>query len=162
MLKKEKRYDRGRHCLLVAAVFTAANAALALAGRGNHILFSVFAPYIQSVTCRSIYEETGEALHLIIGAASALLVIALVALCWTMAEKKKGWLLAGLVLMAVDTLDLLYFCTVFDGWDFFLLDFVFHGIILLEMTIGAFAAADGPVFESKHEPIDTWNRRRKY
>ena len=162
MLKKEKRYDRGRHCLLVAAVFTAVNTALTLMGRGSHFLFSVFAPYIQSMTCRNIYEETGDSIHLIVGAASALLVIALVALCWIMAEKKKGWLLVGLVLMVLDTLDLLYFCVVFDGWDFFLLDFVFHGLILIEMTVSAFAAADGPVFERKHEPIDTWNRPRKY
>ena len=162
MLKKEKRYDRGRHCLLVAAVMTVVNAALTLMGRETHLLFSVFAPYIQSLFCRSAFEATGAVSHLVIGTASALLVVALIVLCWLMAEKKKGWLLAGLVLMAVDTLDMLYFCVVFDGWDFFLLDFVFHGLILIEMTVSAFAAADGPVFERKHEPIDTWNRPRKY
>ena len=162
MLRKENRYERGRHCLLVVALFSAVNAALTLAGAEQYFLFSGFAVYVQSIFCRSAYEETGAVGHLIIGIASAVLVIGLLCLCWAMARTKKGWILAGLALMVLDTLVLLYCCVVFDAWSDCLLDFIFHGLILLEMTVGAASVADGPLFERRKENIDTWNRRRKY
>lgn len=162
MLRKEKRYDRGRHCLLVVAAFSALNAVLTLIGSGQYFLFSGFTVYIQCLFCRSAYEETGAVGHLLIGIAAAVLIIGLTLLCWALARDKRGWILGGLGLMVLDTLALLYCCALFNAWKDFLLDFIFHGLILLEMTIGAASVAEGPLFERRTDRIDTWNRRKKY
>jgi len=162
MLKKEKRYDRARHCLMVMAVFSAVNVVLTLIGSEKYFLFSGFAVYIQAVFCRTAYEATGNVGHLAIGAVSAALVIALYVLCWIMSRGKRGWLLAGLTLVVLDAVALLYCCMAFAAWNDFLLDLVFHALILLEMVVGAASVSEEPLFEKKREPIDTWNRRRKF
>ena len=96
-------YKAARGNLLAMLVLTAVNTLLALTGSDRYYLFTDFAAYIWAVFARGFYDFTGEAKWLVLGAAGAVLVMAVYFLCWLLSKKRRGWLTAALVLFSVDT-----------------------------------------------------------
>ena len=90
-------YKTARGNLLAMLVLTAVNTLLALTGSDRYYLFTDFAAYIWAVFARGFYDFTGEAKWLVLGAAGAVLVMAVYFLCWLLSKKRRGWLTAALL-----------------------------------------------------------------
>ena len=90
-------YKAARGNLLAMLVLTAVNTLLALTGSDRYYLFTDFAAYIWAAFARGFYDFTGEAKWLVLGAAGAVLVMAVYFLCWLLSKKRRGWLTAALV-----------------------------------------------------------------
>ena len=90
-------YKAARGNLLAMLVLTAVNTLLALTGSDRYYLFTDFAAYIWAVFARGFYDFTGEAKWLVLGAAGAVLVMAVYFLCWLLSKKRRGWLTAALL-----------------------------------------------------------------
>ena len=128
-------YKAARGNLLAMLVLTAVNTLLALTGSDRYYLFTDFAAYIWAVFARGFYDFTGEAKWLVLGAAGAVLVMAVYFLCWLLSKKRRGWLTAALVLFSVDTAALVAgLVTAFEASS--ILDVVFHGLLLWYLAMG--------------------------
>ena len=64
----------------------------------------------------------------------AAVILGLFLLCWIFSKKRRGWLIAGLVLFIVDTLALLGFSMALEMLTDNILDFVFHGWAMVELV----------------------------
>ena len=82
-------YKTARGNLLAMLVLTAVNTLLALTGSDRYYLFTDFAAYIWAVFARGFYDFTGEAKWLVLGAAGAVLVMAVYFLCWLLSKKRQ-------------------------------------------------------------------------
>ena len=128
-------YKAARGNLLAMLILTAVNTLLALTGSDRYYLFTDFAAYIWTVFARGFYDFTGEAKWLVLGAAGAVLVMAVYFLCWLLSKKRRGWLTAALVLFSVDTAALVAgLVTAFEASS--ILDVVFHGLLLWYLAMG--------------------------
>ena len=128
-------YKAARGNLLAMLVLTAVNTLLALTGSDRYYLFTDFAAYIWAAFARGFYDFTGEAKWLVLGAAGAVLVMAVYFLCWLLSKKRRGWLTAALVLFSVDTAALVAgLVTAFEASS--ILDVVFHGLLLWYLAMG--------------------------
>lgn len=128
-------YKTARGNLLAMLILTAVNTLLALTGSDRYYLFTDFAAYIWAVFARGFYDFTGEAKWLVLGAAGAVLVMAVYFLCWLLSKKRRGWLTAALVLFSVDTAALVAgLVTAFEASS--ILDVVFHGLLLWYLAMG--------------------------
>ncbi len=56
-----------------------------------------------ALTGRVFLEYSDEGLYLAVGLAFAVLVLVPYLLCWIFSKKRRGWMIAALVLFAVDT-----------------------------------------------------------
>ena len=83
-------YKAARGNLLAMLILTAVNTLLALTGSDRYYLFTDFAAYIWTVFARGFYDFTGEAKWLVLGAAGAVLVMAVYFLCWLLSKKRRG------------------------------------------------------------------------
>ena len=155
MDKAIRHYNIGRSCLLAVAAFGAVNTALALLGQNMYFLFSNFLAYISALFCRDMYTETGSGTLLVIGAVIAVVILGLFLLCWALSQKRPGWLIAGLVLMVIDTVVVIYCAfTLFENPAQLALDFVFHVIMVVELAFGVAATQKRP-----KEAAEPWERQ---
>ena len=155
-----RHYNMGRSCLLAIAAFGAVNTLLALLGQDMYFLFSNFLAYISALFCRDLYSETGEGVLLVIGAVIALVVLGLFLLCWLLSKKRPGWLIAGLVLMVIDTLVVIYCAfTLFDNPAQLALDFVFHVIMIVELVLGVIGAKKAAAAMKPQETVEPWEQQ---
>lgn len=108
----EARITGGRSLLLIAVLLSVVNIAMVLLGVDRQFLFSVAAAYylvIWGVGVDTLASASAEA---VIGpwATGALVVAAVILvgylLCWYFSKKYSGWMIAGLVLLSLDTLAL--------------------------------------------------------
>lgn len=93
----QKKYDSARSNLLLAIVLTVVNIVLFFANSGTMLLFSVSVPYY-AVIFAYLFEIAP------IGIAFAAIILVIYFLCWLLSKKRNGWLIAALVLFAIDTL----------------------------------------------------------
>ena len=127
-------YKAARGNLLAMLILTAVNTLLALTGSDRYYLFTDFAAYIWAVFARGFYDFTGEAKWLVLGAAGAVLVMAVYFLCWLLSKKRRGWLTAALVLFIIDTVALVVITfALYDSPMGKLVDFLLHIWAIVEL-----------------------------
>ncbi len=129
------KYKNSRMNLLAVVAFTAVNVALALAGSDVYFLFSDYLAYLLSLYGRIYYEMTEAGGYLVIGGVMAALVLVPYLLCFFFSKKRRGWMIAALVLFSIDVVIL-----VLDSIAYFeismLLDYAFHIWIIVYLAIG--------------------------
>ena len=125
MASPQKLYDNARRMLLLAIVFTVVNMALAFLGSGTYFLFSVFLAYMLAV-------GFGNAVGIILAA----LVLAPYVLAYFLSKRKRGWLIAALVMISVDTLLLILLGISSGALLSLAMDFIFHGLLIGLLAIG--------------------------
>lgn len=86
-----------RYNLLLMIIFTVINIAILLTDGGVMLLFSATVPYF-AVLLASMAEITA------VGIGVALFILVLYFICWIFSKKHYGWMIAALVLFAIDTL----------------------------------------------------------
>lgn len=129
------KYKNSRMNLLAVVAFTAVNVALALVGSGTYFLFSDYLAYLLSLYGRIYYELAETGAYLVIGGAMAALVLVPYVLCFFLSKKRRGWMIAALVLFSIDMVIL-----VLDSIAYFevsiLLDYVFHIWVIVSLAVG--------------------------
>lgn len=131
-----RRYKNARSSLLSMMLFTVINTALAAMGSYTYFVFSDYMAYYAAMFGRAFYEESGgQILFLVIGCAVAALVLLPYLLCWIFSGKRRGWLIAALVMFTIDTV-----LVVGDAIAYmeisYLLDIAFHVWLLVSLFLG--------------------------
>ena len=148
-------YKTARGNLLAMLVLTAVNTLLALTGSDRYYLFTDFAAYIWAVFARGFYDFTGEAKWLVLGAAGAVLVMAVYFLCWLLSKKRRGWLTAALVLFIVDTVALVVIAfALYDSPMGQLVDFLLHIWAIVELVLAVRGSRKLKELPPTEEPRD--------
>ena len=150
-------YKAARGNLLAMLVLTAVNTLLALTGSDRYYLFTDFAAYIWAVFARGFYDFTGEAKWLVLGAAGAVLVMAVYFLCWLLSKKRRGWLTAALVLFIIDTVALVVITfALYDSPMGKLVDFLLHIWAIVELVQGVRASKKLKALPPAEEPRNVY------
>lgn len=145
-----RRYRAARAGLVGMMLLTVVNTVMAAIGEyESYFVFSDYLAYYCAVYGRVFYEQSGEMLYLILGCAAAALILLPYLLCWIFSKKRRGWLIAALVLFTIDTL-----LVIWDAIGFmdisYLMDIGFHIWLLVELVLGiragkkALAEANAP------------------
>lgn len=108
----------GRHFLLIIVIFTIINLVILLWDQNTYLPFSASIPYHTALVVKAIENDysTGTWVN---GPATmrALLfsfaVLTVYFLCWLFSDKRRGWLIAALVLFIADTLAMFFIYYVF-------------------------------------------------
>lgn len=128
----QAKYDTARHNLLLMIAFTAINVILRLVQADLYFLFSASIPL--AVLDIATLFTTGVSIPAVV-IAVAVVVVYLV--CWILSKKRTGWLIAAMVLFALDTLAMFLVYEIGVGM---LLDIVFHAYVLFYLISGTVAA----------------------
>lgn len=156
----ENRYKTGRYNLLVVILFTLINLILALTGGESYFVFSASIPYFLVINAmylcgrmpadwydypkeEYIFEDIST---LIVAAVIAVLILAVFFVLYLMSKKHVGFLIASLVLFAIDTIAMFL---LFGFSVDMLVDIVFH-VIVLGYLISAILA----VYKLRRMPPD--------
>ena len=108
------RMARGRGTLLLIIIFTVVNLAFVLMDLGTYFLFSVSVPYYLVSYCMGLdnffvdgpWDTIGSNTQMALVIGAVILIIYL--LCWLLAKKHSGWMVAATVLFVVDSLALVW------------------------------------------------------
>lgn len=132
----QQLYQAARGNLLLMLIFSAVNVAFAAFGVDIYFLFSDYLAYMLALTGRVFLEYTDEGLYLAVGLAFAVLVLVPYLLCWIFSKKRRGWMIAALVLFAVDTGALVVDTLGSDDVLYNLPDLLFHIWVLVYLVLG--------------------------
>ena len=130
---EEMKYTRARHSLLLVVILSIVNM-FSLVFADTYYLFSSYITLSITATGGYMYLESGEAVLLIVTIALGIISLVPYLLCWIFSKKKVGWLIAALVLFALDTL-LLLIDAVSMLEATFILDLVIHILVVVELVI---------------------------
>ncbi len=154
-MKEVKRYKAARMNLIVMLAFTLCNVGLGLYGSDRYYLFSNTLSYVFARYGRAYYEALGDKIDLLVGGGLAVLVLVPYLLCWIFSKKRRGWMIAALVLFSLDTIFMLV-----EYLPFFepslLLDIAFHIWVLVYLVLGvisgprALEQEDNPDYKPRH------------
>ncbi len=149
----ENKYASACGNIMLVVVFTLINVVLLLINANTYFLFSAYVPYaiatIGVLLCGMAPAEayTGDLAmaeflptsFFVVCLVVAAVIIALYFICWLLARKQKyGWLTVALVLFGIDTLLMLVLAE-FD--TSMIMDYVFHGWVVVSLIGGISAAA---------------------
>ena len=102
----------GRHALLLIILFTIINLVMVLLDSGTYFLFSASVPYYVTLMFKA--WENGFSVGAWVNGpttfaalAFSFVVLTLYFLCWLLSGKRRGWLIAALVLFVIDTIAML-------------------------------------------------------
>ena len=130
---EEMKYTRARHSLLIVVILSIVNM-FSLVFADTYYLFSSYITLYITAIGGYMYLESGEAVLLIGTIALGIISLVPYLLCWIFSKKKVGWLIAALVLFALDTL-LLLIDAVSMLEATFILDLVIHILVVVELVI---------------------------
>ena len=149
-----RRYRTARGGLLGMMLLTVFNTVMAAIGEyETYFVFSDYLAYYCAVYGRVFYEQLGQMVYLVVGCVAAALILVPYLLCWIFSKKRRGWLIAALVLFSIDTL-----LVIWDAIGYmdisYLLDIGFHIWLLVELVLGIRAgkAAIAEMNAPKMEP----------
>lgn len=128
----EQKYRVARGSLLIVVILSIINL-FSLIFTQSYFLFSSYITFMFGATGYDLYTETGDALVVVVIAVLGIISVLPYLACWIFSKKKVGWLIAALVLFAVDTL-LLLFDTIASGGSF-IIDLAIHGYFIYEMVV---------------------------
>ena len=132
----QQLYQAARGNLLLMLIFSAVNVALAAFDADTYFLFSDYLAYMLALTGRVFLEHTDEVLYLAVGLAFAVLVLVPYLLCWIFSKKRRGWMIAALVLFAIDTGLLVSDSLGVEDFLYNLPDLLFHIGIIVWLVLG--------------------------
>lgn len=127
-----QKRNSGRSTLLTILIFTVINIVMLVAQADYYFLFSASVPFYLTMF-GMVFDNwvVGTFTTTALGISAVIMVLFL--LCWIFSKKRRGWLIAGLVLFVVDTLALVYFSVTMEMLADNILDFVFHGWAIVEL-----------------------------
>lgn len=126
----------GRYLLLGTVIATAVNILLMLVNAGFYIPFCGSIPYY--LTFFGYYFDHNQlGIYTLTGLLMALPFLAAFLLMWFRAKHSVGWMIAGMVLLIVDTVALALIALVLSGSPgSFLMEVLFHIVVLYELFVG--------------------------
>ncbi len=121
--------QKGRNNLLLMLGLTLVNIVLYIVGAALTFPFSAFLPQMSVAVGLELYYELALAVFPVGGAVIAALLLGFYGLCYFLSARRPGWLIAALVLFALDTVVLLVFAI--PELDLSAgIDIAFHGWVL--------------------------------
>ena len=137
-----RRYRAARSGLMAMILLTVFNTVMAAVGElDSYFVFSDYLAYYCAGFGRLYYEDSGMGAYLAAGCALAALILLPYLLCWIFSKKRRGWLIAALVMFSIDTL-----LVIMDAIGFmdisYLLDIGFHILLLVELVLGICVGKD--------------------
>lgn len=143
--KLKRQYASARNNLILMLILTVVNVALLFVESSYMMLFSATVPYYSMIF--AILDTSG----LLFVPCVLITIISLIAylLSWFFSKKHYGWMIAALVLFAIDTLFLIgisYWIGDFSG----IFDFLIHAWVLYYLIIGV---VSGVKLKKMPEPI---------
>jgi len=106
-LSPEKRNEQtlktARLNILLVVALTALNVIFVLIGADNYFLFSAALPYYLVGTGTALVAGGASSVVLVLSIAFTVLILAAYVLCFLFGSKNIGWLIAALVMFAIDT-----------------------------------------------------------
>lgn len=139
----QKQMAGARSALLAVLIFSVVNQAMLLLDTGTYFLFSASVP--QFLTSFGMimdfvaYYRIG--LFTCIALAISVVILGLYLLCWLLSKKHPGWLIAALVFFILDTAFLLVRGLLMGSLVGNIIDLVFHGWVIFQLSIGISANA---------------------
>ena len=135
--QNESKFRNARLSLLSIVIFSAVNL-FSVILLDTYFLFSAYIPQILAAVGASLYFETGIVAVYLIFAVIGLISIIPYLLCWIFSKKKKGWMIAALVIFSLDSLLFLvdFVSLLMQGEFSFLIDLVFHVWALVSLILG--------------------------
>lgn len=130
-----RRYRTARGSLLAMILVSVLNTVMA--ATGNYETYYVFCDYLAyycAVYGRVFYEQSGEMLYLILGCAAVAVILLPLLLCWIFSKKRRGWLIAALVMVSLDTLLIVVDAVGFQDISY-LLSIAFHVWLIVELVL---------------------------
>lgn len=146
MLKNKylSRWKGGSWAIFCVAAFSIVNILMFLFGSDSYFLFTAYIPYLLGMLgvafLKGMWEyPVSPALGAFLLSITAVFVI-LYFIFWFFSKKKVGWLIAGTVFFAIDTVFVVLFALISGDFVSLLVDILFHIIALVEMILGVTAA----------------------
>lgn len=127
-----QKRNTGRSTLLLILIFTVINIVTLVTETDYYFLFSAAVPYYLTVF-GMIFDEWVIGTFTTTALVVAAVILAVYLLCWLLSKKRRGWLIAALVLFIVDTVALLLFSLALEMLADNILDFLFHGWAIWEL-----------------------------
>ncbi len=130
-----RRYRTARNSLLAMIIVTVVNTVMT--ATGNYESYYVFCDYLAyycGVYGRVFYEELGDMLYLILGCVAAALILLPLLLCWIFSKKRRGWMIAALVMVSLDTLLIVVDAIGYQDISY-LMSIAFHIWLIVEMVL---------------------------
>lgn len=139
---QENLYQSSRYNLVVVLIFTAVNLFSLVTGGNSYWLFSASIPYYLTAF-GMLFDAIPGSLETTIGTYTitalviAVAILAVYLICWIFSKKRVGFLIAALVLFAVDTLGMLGMMFIFGtGIADWLMDILFHAWVIISLSRG--------------------------
>jgi hypothetical protein len=166
-----KQFAGARSSLLIVLIFTVVNLAMLLLDSGTYFLFSASVPYYLTAFGMGMDIGLGAdsiGTFTLVALGISAVVVAFYLLCWLLSKKRPGWLVAALVAFILDTVALVLVCLAFDALVDSVMDFVFHGWVIISLIQGI--SANGKLKKLPAEafapeaeepaaaPVDPWDR----
>ena len=130
-----RRYRTARGSLLAMILVTVINTVMtAMGDYESYYVFCDYLAYYCAVYGRVFYEELGDMLYLILGCAAVALILLPLLLCWIFSKKRRGWMIAALVMVSLDTLLIVADAIGFQDISY-LLSIAFHVWLIVEMVL---------------------------
>lgn len=122
-----KKYLTARRNLLSVVIFTTINLFLLLLDGSTYMLFSASIPYYLPAFAKAVDDILMEGHYLTWGAYGiSMASILFYLLCWHFGKERRGWMIAALVMFALDCLGLIGLVVLTQTPVDFILDIVFH------------------------------------
>lgn len=130
-----RRYRTARGSLLAMILVTVINTVMSATGDyESYFVFCDYLAYYCSVYGRVFYEQSGEMLYLIVGCAAVAVILLPLLLCWIFSKKRRGWMIAALVMVSLDTLLIVADAIGYQDISY-LLSIAFHVWLIVEMVL---------------------------
>ena len=123
----QRIYNYARYVLVSLILLTLVGIA-SLAVSDIYVVSGVFLSLILSVGTKSMGSTAGFF--------SAALILIPYMLCFFLSKRKRGWLIAALVMVCIDTLVLIFVALSFGRFITFLIDILYHGSALVLLGRG--------------------------
>lgn len=148
----QQLYQTARGNLLLMLIFSAVNVALAAFDADTYFLLSNYLAYMQALAGRTFLDLTGESIYFVVGLALAVLTLVPYLLCWIFSKKRRGWMIAALVLFALDTGLLVSDSLGVEDFLYNLPDLLFHIGIIVYLVLGVKHAQQALAPQPKEAP----------
>ena len=129
-----QKRNSGRSTLLTILIFTVINIVMLVVQADYYFLFSASVPYYLTLF-GMIFDEFVVGTYTTSALVIAAVILGLFLLCWIFSKKRRGWLIAALVMFIIDTV-----LVIVDAIGFmeisYLMDIAFHIWLIVELILG--------------------------
>jgi len=136
LLPSSAKYKNARISLLIVLICSVLNLVLLFAD--HYFLFSARLSLVFFAVGMGMEGASGSEIYLIVGIVLAVISLVPYLLAWIFSKKHVGWMIAGLVYFAIDTVILAIDIPAYiELKDFsFVFDLLVHGVLLYEFAVG--------------------------